>query len=406
MMRRLTLGLLLCGAALVVACGKSEPTTTGATTAATTGPTTATHGAAGHAHGAPHGGQVVAVGDYHLEAVASKVGLLVFLLDAEEKTLPLDGVKGSVLLKNGEAAPVESAFEVMGDHLHAMAVPEGKWVAAVTVVVKGQTLTARFEGGGGDALAHAHEHGAMPAMQLSDAVEVALDAPAIEVGKPARLMFTYKAKADGTPLTDFEIVHEQRLHMFVVKRDMSVFDHVHPTAVTPGPGVMPGTWEQHQVFPTPGEYRIYSDFKSTRLGAAVTMTTLVVPGVASAEVPLAIDTAMTKSYGDLTISLATDPSPLAASDAILRYTVKDAAGAPVTDLEPYLGAFGHLFILHEDLVTMAHAHPRGAEPTPDMRAGPEVTFHTVLPKAGRYKLWAQVQRAGKIVTTDWTVEVR
>lgn len=362
------------------------------------------HGEPGHAHRAPHGGQVVEAGGYHLEAVASKAGLMLFMLDDEEETLPIDGVEGTVLLKNGDAAPVESAFEAMGNHLHAMAVPQGKWVAAVTLDVKGKTVTARFEGGGGEAHAHAHDHDAMPEMKLSEAVDAALEAPPIEAGKPARLVFSYKGKADGTTLADFEVVHQQKLHMFVVKKDMSFFDHVHPVPADAGGAA--GTWIQEQVFPTPGEYRIYSDFKSTRLGANVTMTTLVVPGAAPADQPLTLDTAMTKSYGDLTITLATEPAALAAADAMLRYSVKDAAGQPVTDLEPYLGAFGHLFILNEDLVTMAHAHPRGAEPTPEMRAGPEVAFHTVLPKAGRYKLWAQFQRGGKIVTTDWAVEVK
>lgn len=416
-MTRRWFGLGLGALALMVACGKAAPPTVkdaGASSSTTTAPATKTggasahdHGEPGHVHGSPHGGQVVAVGAYHLEAVASKAGLMLFLLDEHEATLPADfvkDVKGSVLLKNGDAAPIESPFEAMGNHLHAMAVPEGRWVAAVTIVVKGETLTARFEGGG-DAHAHAHDHGAMPEMRLSDTVEAVVEAGPLEPGKPMRLVFSYRAKADGMALTDFEVVHQQRLHMFVVRRDMSVFDHVHPVPADPARGDVAGTWVQEQVFPTPGEYHIYSDFKSTRLGPNVTVTKLVVPGEAPADVPLTVDTTMTRSYGDLTITLTTAPAGLAVGDAMLTYSVRDARGQPVNDLEPYLGAFGHLFILHEDLVTMAHAHPRGAEPTPEMRAGPEVAFHTVLPKAGRYKLWAQLQRAGKIVTTDWTVQV-
>ena len=94
-------------------------------------------------------------------------------------------------------------------------------------------------------------------------------------------------------------------------------------------------------------------------------------------------------------------------DAMIKYTIEDAAtGQPVTDPEPYLGAFAHLFILNEDLTSMAHAHPRGAEPTADSRGGPQIELHASLPKTGIYKLWGQFQRGGKVITSDWTLQAK
>jgi len=383
------------------------------------------HADPGHVHGAPHGGQTVFVDPYHLELVTSKAGVMLFLLDGEEKTLPVDGARARVLLSNDGAPPIDAAFEPMGNHLHAMAQARGRWVAAVTVEVGGKTLNARFQGD--DAAAHGdghhgvgqddgahggHDHGAhggddgkpggMGATRLSETIEALVTPKApIVAGQPAELTLVYKPRAGGPALADFQVLHEQRLHLFVVAKDMSFFDHVHPTIAD----AAAGTWTQVQVFPQPGEYRIYSDFASAALGAHVTMATLVVDGAAPAPVPLAVDAQPTKTYGDVQVTLATEPATLAVGDAMLRYTLRDAAGQPLTDVEPYLGAFGHLFILHEDLVTTAHAHPRGAEPTPELRAGPEIAFHAALPKPGRYKLWAQFQRGGKILTTDFTVEV-
>ncbi len=407
--------------------GKSDASSPGAHTAHAT-PAPAGHPdphARGedHAHGSPHGGVVAVAGSYHIEAVASKVGMLVYLLDGDEKALPISDVKGSVLLSTKDGKPpTEAPLEAMGNHLHAMVSFAGAWTAVVTLHVAGETLTARFEGGptgsghdhggGGDAHGHdhghahgaaAHDHGAMPAMRLSETLEGRVTSAApLEAGKPAVLSFAYHVKADGKAITDFEVVHEKKLHVFIVSEDMSFFDHVHPDPAD----VAAGTWTLGQVFPAPGTYHVYSDFKSTSAGASVTRTDLVVPGTAPERAPLAIDGEMTKTFGDLQFTLAVVPSPLAVGDAMLEYTVSDRSGAPVTDLVPYLGAFGHLFILGDDKVTMAHAHPRGPEPTPGMRGGPKVSFHTVLPAAGRYKLWAQFQRGDAIVTTDWTVEVR
>ena len=41
----------------------------------------------------------------------------------------------------------------------------------------------------------------------------------------------------------------------------------------------------------------------------------------------------------------------------------------------------------------------------EARGGPEVTFHTVFPKPGRYKVWGQFQRDGKIIVGDFVVNV-
>jgi hypothetical protein len=88
------------------------------------------------------------------------------------------------------------------------------------------------------------------------------------------------------------------------------------------------------------------------------------------------------------------PSPL-------RFVVSDAtSGAPVTDLEPYLGATGHLLIVDRELRAAIHGHPEGA-PSP----GPTVDFDPVLPAPGRYKLWVQFQRKGRVLTIPFVIEV-
>lgn len=369
------------------------------------------HAAGEHAHKSPHGGEVQTIGAYHIEAVPTKVGLLFFPLDGEEKELPLEGISGKLTFAAEGKEPVEVVLEPMGNHLHGSVVLDGAWKAVVNLSIKGEAQSARFEGSGVrtkgmGAAAPEHDHGGghdMPAMKLSDAVEGHVHADGVAAGQPTTLHIQFDRKEPHGPVTDFEVTHEKKLHFFIVSEDMSFFAHEHPEVAD----AAKGTWTLPFNFPAPGNYRLYSDFKSTALGATVTMSTLVVPGSAPAAKPLVADTVMTKTFDGLKVTIATKPATLGAGDALIAYTLEDAAtGAPVSDLQPYLGAMAHLFILHQDLTSMAHAHPRGPEVGPDSRGGPKVELHAALPKAGLYKLWGQFQRGGKIITTDWTLEAK
>ena len=77
-------------------------------------------------------------------------------------------------------------------------------------------------------------------------------------------------------------------------------------------------------------------------------------------------------------------------------TITGAAdGKPFTQLEPIMGTFAHLVAFHEDRQTVIHIHPSGAEPrTPEQRGGPVFAFRFFAPKAGYYRLYAQVQIGG------------
>ena len=90
------------------------------------------------------------------------------------------------------------------------------------------------------------------------------------------------------------------------------------------------------------------------------------------------------------------------------FTLTDAkTGRLVTDLQPYLGAFGHaLLILSEDMRDYIHSHPFEAESDVSKGVdGPTVTFEGYMPRAGRYRAWSQFQRNGEVVTIPFTLNV-
>ena len=91
----------------------------------------------------------------------------------------------------------------------------------------------------------------------------------------------------------------------------------------------------------------------------------------------------------------------AGREAALRFTLNDAStGAPVSDLEPFLGAAGHMLVVNTDLTEAHHAHPEE-----QAARGPSVSFQPRMPAAGHYKLWVQFQRKGEVITVPFVVAV-
>ena len=233
-------------------------------------------------------------------------------------------------------------------------------------------------------------------------------APAVvKAGAPITMLFTVRHPGTGAPIRSFEVVHDKRYHLFVVSRDMEVFQHIHPEQRADG------TWAIEVTLPKPGYYQILSDFLPTGGSPQFVGRTLVTAGFAgdleSQTAHLAPDTASSKTVGSLTAHVQLEPSILVAGQyGHLSFTLADAAtGQPVTDLQPYLGAFGHMLILSEDMRDYVHSHPFEG-PESDITkgfGGPNVTFEGYLPRPGRYRAWSQFQRKGEVITVPFTLNV-
>ena len=90
---------------------------------------------------------------------------------------------------------------------------------------------------------------------------------------------------------------------------------------------------------------------------------------------------------------------VAGKEGRLTFTVTDVkTGASVTDLEPYLGAPAHMLIVRRDLSDALHEHPEEHS-----TSGPTVSFHPLMPAAGDYKLWIQLQWQGRVFTFPFEV---
>lgn len=221
----------------------------------------------------------------------------------------------------------------------------------------------------------------------------------IEAGKPANFLFTLKDPT-GLPVKAVEIVHEKPLHLLMVSKDLSWYAHEHP-ALQPD-----GTFTFAFTFPAGGEYTLFNDFTPKDVGMQVVPVTLKVEGTTPAAKALAGDADKPKTVDGYAVSLDTGGPVKTGDETHFVYTIsKD--GKPVTDLQPYLGAMGHLVIISQDLKQFVHSHPHeeGDEHASGGETGPKIDFEAWFSAPGLYKGWAQFQHMGKVVTVPFTFNV-
>jgi len=196
----------------------------------------------------------------------------------------------------------------------------------------------------------------------------------------------------------FELVHERVFHLFVVSRDLDYFAHVHPTLHASG------ALDIDVSVPRAGAYQLIADFVPTGGAPQLVQKSFVTAGYTGplGAVPELSPDRTDKIAGDSRVAL-TMPDAIAGREQLITFDLTDAAsGAPVADLEPFLGATGHLLLASADLAVVAHSHPVAEI---SARSGPTVVFQVLFPRAGAYRLWAQFQRHGAVQTAAFTVPV-
>lgn len=226
-------------------------------------------------------------------------------------------------------------------------------------------------------------------MTSQDGYTLTLTDSQAEAGDAVPVSFTITGP-DGAPVASYDVQHEKQLHLIAVRRDFSGFQHVHPT-------LDDGTWSTDLAL-TPGTWRLFADFKATG-GEALTLgTDLAVDGAFDAAAPAQETRTATVDGYQVTL----DGDLTAGADAKLTLSVsKD--GRPVTDLQPYLGAYGHLVALRGGDLAYLHVHPDGEPGDGRTEPGPEVVFYAAVPSAGTYHLYLDFQHDGVVRTAAFTV---
>ena len=216
-----------------------------------------------------------------------------------------------------------------------------------------------------------------------DGLTLALDTAVLGRGRPGVLRFSIRG-TDGKPVRDFDVEHEKRMHLIVVRRDGRGFQHLHPTMDTAG------TWSAPITLPEAGAYRVFADF--THDGEARTLAAdLTVNGAAHyRELPEPANAADAGHGYEVRLNAS---SLSAGREADLDFSVSREGRAVET--EPYLGARGHLVALREGDLAFLHVHPDEDS----------LAFMAEFPSAGRYRLYLQFKHEGRVHTAEFTREV-
>jgi hypothetical protein len=199
----------------------------------------------------------------------------------------------------------------------------------------------------------------------------------------------------GEAVTSYLVSHDERMHLVAVRRDLTGFQHVHPALADDG------TWSVPLDL-GPGSWRLFADFVPGAGGAAgekvVLGTDLDVAGeFRPAPLPEPSTVATVDGYR---VSLDGELVPGRESELTLTVT---RAGRPVTDLQPYLGAYGHLVALRDGDLAYLHVHPAGEPGDGTTGPGPAIAFSATAPSAGDYRLFLDFRHGDEVRTAEFTV---
>ena len=275
-----------------------------------------------------------------------------------------------------------------------------------STVLVAEAIDGSDMGHGGHGMAAAHQSGdqaggrpmAVRGLAVSEGgMRLGLDPAEVSAGRRSDLRITITG-ADGRPVRDYEVEHEQRMHFIVVRRDLTGFQHLHPSLGADG------VWRIELSLPEPGSYRVFADFK--RQGENHTLAgDLAVDGAVDWQ-PLAAATSVARTADGYDVQL-NGTSSRAGREEELRFTVR-RDGRPVS-VEPYLGAGGHLVALRAGDLAYLHVHPaadgEAAHGGHSEVASAAVAFMTQFPSAGRYRLFLQFKHQGRVHTAAFTRDV-
>ncbi|MFE0174144.1 hypothetical protein ACFWZ2_17660 [Streptomyces sp. NPDC059002] len=231
-------------------------------------------------------------------------------------------------------------------------------------------------------------------LQISDrGYTLDLKTPRIEADKEQELRFAVVKDATGRNVTAYRAEHDKELHLIVASRDLTSYRHLHPTRAADG------TWSTPVRLPEAGGYRVFADFR---------------PEGAKEGLTLGADLAVAGAFEPKDLPAHSTTTTVDGYDVTLKGELKTGAGGdltldvakngkPVTDLQPYLGAYGHLVALRSGDLAYLHVHPNGEPGDGKTKAGPGISFMAAAPSKGAYRLFLDFKHEGKVRTAAFTV---
>jgi hypothetical protein len=187
----------------------------------------------------------------------------------------------------------------------------------------------------------------------------------------------------GRTVRDFDVEHTKRMHVIVVRRDMTGFQHLHPTQAADG------TWSVPVTLRDAGSYRVFADFSAKGTPHTLADDLTVDGQVRSRDLPAPTGSV---DVDGLRVTLGKGASR-AGAESQLAFAVT-RKGKRV-EVQEYLGARGHLVALRQGDLAFLHVHPDEDS----------LKFMATFPTAGAYRLFLQFKVDDRVHTAAFTQEV-
>jgi hypothetical protein len=234
----------------------------------------------------------------------------------------------------------------------------------------------------------------------------------VQPGRPTTLAFTIR-QPSGQPLTRFRRGPGPHtgVHLIIVRSDLGDIIHRHP------PVGVDGRIAQQVVFPAPGRYRVVVDvYPATGPQKNFQLFDWVrVAGAARREpLPPFSPTVRVDGYR---FTLHGNPRLRAIQPAFLSVAVRDPQGRPAA-FTPWYGALAHAIFFRAGSLDYFHTHVcspgaagctsvlGGSRVTGTSAAPGKLTVGVLVPVAGTWRLFLQVQVNGRVLTAPYTLHVR
>ncbi|OGH30494.1 MAG: hypothetical protein A3E40_04305 [Candidatus Levybacteria bacterium RIFCSPHIGHO2_12_FULL_37_9] len=225
---------------------------------------------------------------------------------------------------------------------------------------------------------------------------------AILAGKPFVLHIALH-DSKGNPINDLQVSHERILHVILVSEDLEEFIHVHPedSEIPAFSVVESGQFNIPLALSKAGRYRVLVD--GNRLGNEVSATSWLSVGGKASNTLIEKNLSQEKTFDRYDVILSVEPkTPKTGEEVHLNYRI-ERNGKQISDTDKFLGADMHLLIASLDLSVMSHTH--GLKVNAQDNPLGEIDAHYSFPYPGIWKIFGQFQHQGRVVTTDFMVEV-
>ncbi|MFJ7148912.1 hypothetical protein ACIQVT_12000 [Streptomyces sp. NPDC100445] len=232
-------------------------------------------------------------------------------------------------------------------------------------------------------------------LQISQAgYTLDLKTPRVTAGEKSELRFAIRDQ-QRRQVTSYRREHDKELHLILASRDLITYRHLHPTRATNG------TWSTPVTLPNAGSYRVLADFTPAAEGAPGITLGADLAASGTYQAPAMPKPTAATTVDGYTVTFDGKLTPGSAAEITLSVSRN---GHPITDLQPYLGAYGHLVALRSGDLAYLHVHPNGEPGDGTTKPGPGIAFTATAPSAGTYRLFLDFKHHGTVHTAAFTVQ--